>query len=127
MTISVAILMFLLGVLVCYLVIINYIGRKAPNSVKGKAYLKHQLIKAGYDINGIPDACFDEFVSLAEKAAKMMSYANKESFLINFTKFLDTDVSIFWQWRNNPNDSFFRHTAGHEHSYRAIFERYHIK
>jgi len=127
MTILIALIMFLLGAFVCYLVIINYIGRKAPNSVKGKAYLKHQLIKSGYDIAGIPDVCFDEFVLGAEKAAKMLSYVSKEPFLINFTKFLDADVAIFWQWRNNPDDSFFRHTDGYEHSYRAIFERYNIK
>lgn len=117
--------MFLFGALLCYLVIINYIGRKAPNSVKGKAYLKHKLIKSGYDITGVPDACFDELVSIAEKSSKLLSYANKESFLINFTKALDNDVAIFWHWRNNPDDSFFRY--GDEHSYGAIFKRYNVK
>jgi hypothetical protein len=117
---------FLVGIAVCWFLITSYIGRNAPNSVKGRAYLKKQLIKSGYDISRVSDACFDEFVVIAEKSARFMTYSDQKKFLFTFTKNLDGMVPIFWQWLRDPSDPLFQYKGPitDKNAYRDIFERH---
>lgn len=101
MTALLAILMFLLGALVCYLVIINYIGRKAPNSVKGKAYLKKRLSDLKVDISAIPDIYVNEIVALAERQAAEATKSNPREFLSVFTELLDYTVTACYNAQRN--------------------------
>jgi hypothetical protein len=127
MTTLLVIIAFVVGIIVCWFLITSYIGRNAPNSIKGRAYLKDRLIRSGYDVSNIPDACLDEIVTIAEKSARFMTYSNQRDFLSTFTKNLDNTVPIFWQWKSNPSDTLFSHRgATGKNGYRDIFERYGI-
>lgn len=120
------IIAFIAGIIVCWFLITSYIGRNAPNSIKGRAYLKNQLIKSGYDMSNVPDACIDEIVAIAEKSARFMTYSDQRNFLSTFTKNLNDMVPIFWQWLHDPADPLFQYkgTHGEKNAYRDIFERY---
>ncbi len=128
MTALYLILAFIAGIIACWFLITSYIGRNAPNSIKGRAYLKKQLIKSGYDISNVPDACLDEFVTIAEKSARFMTFSDQKNFLFTFTKNLDDLVPVFWQWLRDPSDTLFEYKGlkGDKNAYRDIFERHGI-
>jgi hypothetical protein len=126
MTVLFVIIAFIAGIVVCWFLITSYIGRNAPNSIKGRAYLKNQLIRSGYNMSNVPDACIDEIVAIAEKSARFLTYSDQKNFLSTFTNNLDNMVPIFWQWLRDPSDPLFQHkgTTGEKNVYRDIFERY---
>lgn len=126
MTVLLVIIAFIGGIVACWFLITSYIGRNTPNSIKGRAYLKNQLIRSGYDMSNVPDACLDEIVAIAEKSARFMTYSNQRNFLSTFTKNLDNMVPIFWQWLRDPSDPLFQHkgSMSGKNVYRDIFERY---
>ena len=128
MTALYLILAFIAGIIACWFLITSYIGRNAPNSIKGRAYLKKQLIRSGYDISTVPDACLDKVVAIAEKSARFMTYSDQKHFLTTFTKNLDDLVPVFWQWLRDPSDSLFQYKGqkGDKNAYRDIFERHGI-
>jgi hypothetical protein len=128
MTALFSIIAFLAGIAVCWFLITSYIGRNAPNSVKGRAYLKNQLTRSGYDLSRVPDACLDEIVAIAEKSARFMTSSDQKNFLFTFTKNLDDMVTIFWQWLRDPSDPLFQYKGpkADKNAYRDIFERHGI-
>lgn len=122
------ILLIIVSIAVCYFLLTSFLGYKLPNRIKGQAYLKDKLKKAGFDITQIPDACLDEFITIAEKNAYMMSRFGKEKFLIRFVDGLDNAANMFILWRVNPNDSIFYYKSSNgENLYSSIFKRYGIK
>jgi hypothetical protein len=98
-----------------------------PVSVSGRAYLKQRLIQLGIDPRYVPEACVDEFVTIAQKLSSIPVRPNVVKFRADVVCHLDTFAELFVLWKKNPGDSMFRNYGNDKNWYREIFERYGIK
>lgn len=121
------IITIILGGIIAAFLVLAAVGNIVSSQFSGRAYLRKHLSRHGITADRVPDACLDELVALADKAASFTAQAGRDKYNNAFVSMLDTMVDVVKQWIANPNDPMFKSFSGDENDYRTILEKHGVK